>query len=834
MELLAPLAADPPALLLDPAPGALPLQRARVILNEPMGLLDYRIPDALHGTLRPGMAVRVPLGTRRTSAYVAQVVDGPHPDGIVLKDLQGLDPERPPLPEPVLSTLLFAASYYAVAPGDMLSAALPAMARPATARYRCTAAGLAAAPADLKPAQGSLMAVAQRFPKGFTVAAIERDVQISRSLANSRVRSLCDAGLLERCVKRAAQARQVAFFRRAPGAPEDPLQQLPTRSQAAAALWPHLPSSEAGICLADLLKLDPKARTRLPALERAGLAVRQTVAVRHVPFAAPDERCAPLVPTQEQAAVIARMAQPIAARRFETVLLHGVTGSGKTEVYLQVIDHALKAGRTALVLVPEIALTPQLGERFRSRFGDLVATFHSGLSPAERRDEWERVARGDATIGLGARSALFLPLQNVGVIIVDEEHESSFKQDETPRYQARDLSVYRGRQENAVVVLGSATPALETFHNAQAGRYTHLTLPNRVTGRALPEVECIPLAGAEKVGDGVFTERLASAVERTLSLGEQVILFLNRRGFAPYVFCHDCGHSYRCSECEVSLTLHRHRGIIMCHYCGEQSPAPDSCDSCHGHRVGAFGLGTERVEAEVRNLFGNLPTLRLDRDVVRNKNELASVLGRFRKREAQVLIGTQMVAKGHDFPGVTLVGVISADASLNFPDFRAAERTFQLLTQVAGRAGRAGGTDAKRGFVLVQAYETEHYAIAAAQHHDYARFVEEELQHRKELNYPPYAHLALLRFEGPHEAATQQAGMQAAQALQAGIARDGLPVMALGPAPAPLARLRGQWRFVVLLKASQRSALRQALTHLPRKTPGEIRRVLDVDPVSML
>jgi primosomal protein N' (replication factor Y) len=869
-----------------------PLLRAQVVVAAPVGILDYQVPEALYDSLQPGSAVTVALGNRRMPGYVLTLAQGPHPRGIALKDLGAGDGQAPDLPADVLRLLLFAAPYYRVAPGEMLAAALPKIARPSAQRYVLTALGVstaqvqaapgrvsaastapvalqallpleaaAAFPAKLKlcvtgargpnepvlppppprrapsPTQRAALSWASQQPGAFGVTAMQQGLSLSRPATLQRLRALKAANLIEVQVGATAKRRQVAVFSRVAHPDAAALQKLQDRLAAAAALYDKLPAAGAGLSLAALEKISPKARSRMQTLVKMGLAQRQLQTVEHVPFpidpsaadGGPDDAKG-FTPTEAQAAALACLCTAIAARTYSAHLLHGVTGSGKTEVYLRAIETVLAQGRTALVLVPEIALTPQLGERFRSRFGNRVATFHSGLTEAERRDEWERVHRGEALIGLGARSALFLPLKNLGIIIVDEEHETSFKQDEAPRYHARDLAVFRAHDTGAVIVLGSATPSLETYQHAKVGRYNLLNMPARVADRPLPVVELIPLSTTPKEGDGVFTKPLLEAMQQTLTQGEQVILFLNRRGFAPYVFCHDCGHSYRCDACDVALTLHRRRGVLCCHYCGFEMAAPQQCAACNGHKVKAQGLGTEKVQAEVQALFPGVETLRLDRDVVRKKAELDGLLGRFRRREAQILIGTQMVAKGHDFPGVTLVGVIAADASLNFPDFRAAERTFSLLTQVAGRAGRGS----RIGRVLVQAYETEHYAIAAAAHHDYAAFVQQELQTRQELLYPPFAHLALLRFEGPKEHATQAAAETCANQTREHIAKAGLEVSVLGPAPAPLAKLRDQYRFTVLLKAAERKSLRQVLQHLPPRCGQGVQQIVDVDPVHML
>ncbi len=739
--------------LVDPEQVA--LAAARVILVEPLGVLHYSVPAALAASLSPGVAVRAPLGKRTAQGYVLDVGKEPPPEGVALRELAAVDLERPSVPRTILELVLFAADYYAVAAGEVLSAALPSLARSAAERFRLTKAGAALAVLggdDDLP----LLALGQEHAQGFTLAAVERALGISRRSAAQRVRRLLARGLLVRHEK--------------------------------------------------------KTRARKERGDPAETAV---------------EAGTPPPPTADQESAIAAIVERLQGGGFAPFLLHGITGSGKTEVYLRVIERALALGKSALVLVPEIALTPQLGARFRQRFGEQVATFHSGLTPAQRRDEWERVQDGSARIGLGARSALFLPLHELGVVIVDEEHETTFKQDESPRYNARDLAVARAKLEGAVVVLGSATPSLETRSNADAGRYQVLRLPARVLERPLPEVELVDLAKSERQPEGILTQKLATALAATIERGEQAILFLNRRGFAPYVSCKDCGHTYRCGECDVSLTLHKRRGVLACHYCGYEEPAPDRCQSCDGHKVSAYGLGVERLEDELLATLGDVKLARLDRDTVRSKKELDRELGRFHSGEAQILLGTQMVTKGHDFPGVTLVGVAMADASLNFPDFRAAERTFQLLTQVAGRAGRGE----RPGKVLVQTFSPTHYAVRAAAKHDYDTFYAEELAARRELGYPPFSHLALVRCEGLVEADVIAHAEELGELLRK---RAGGEVSVLGPAPAPLARLRGNYRVQLLIKSKQRKSLRAALASPLGKTRAGVRQILDVDPYGML
>jgi primosomal protein N' (replication factor Y) len=835
------LSKQAPAERLPAAPAAAPTcGRAEVLVGAPVGILDYAIPAAWEAPLRPGMAVQVPLGNRQLTGYIlACYPDANGKDGVDggagLKPLSDVDPDQVPLPMPLLDLLRFAARYYRVTPGEMLQAALPRAARDSAQRYfalpAAAEADLPGAP-KLRPAQRAALQLAQSQSRGFSVVALQRLLQGQRATAQRHLRSLCALGYLARRAPPTKRRQQACFGRiEVPGPAAVPLS---ARQQAAAELLARLPPASAAVPLEALGSNGPQLRRQLLTLVKQGLAERTTREVVQDPFPEAAALAAAAAPpptlTADQQVALHTLEAAVQAGGFAAHLLHGVTGSGKTEVYLRAIAATLEAGRTALVLVPEIALTPQLGAAFRARFGAQVATFHSGLTDAQRRDEYDRVHTGSARIGLGARSALFLPLRNLGMLIVDEEHEGSFKQDEAPRYHARDLAVRRAQLEGAVIVLGSATPSLETHQNASKGRYVRLSLPRRVADRPLPEVEAIDLRQQARGDDGVFTPTLLEQMERALSADEQIILFLNRRGFAPYVFCRDCGHSYRCVSCDVSLTLHRKKQLLCCHYCGHQVHAPESCGACSSHRVGTHGLGTEQVAQAVQAHFPTARSLRLDRDVVRNKKHLEEVLGGFRRREAQILIGTQMVTKGHDFPQVTLVGVVAADASLNFPDFRAAERTFQLLTQVAGRAGRGS----KPGKVFAQAYETEHYALRAAMHHDYAAFVEIELQHRRELLYPPFAHLALLRISGPQEhEALQQAQQWADRLRQRGHAA-GLPTTILGPAPAPLARLRERFRFTILLKAANRSDLHASLALGPPAGRAGIEQVTDVDPCHML
>jgi primosomal protein N' (replication factor Y) len=506
-------------------------------------------------------------------------------------------------------------------------------------------------------------------------------------------------------------------------------------------------------------------------------------------------------------------------------LLHGVTGSGKTEVYLRLVGQVLQEGRQAIVLVPEIGLTPQILGRFQQRFGDQVAVLHSGLSAGERYDEWRRIQRGEARVVVGARSAVFAPVEHLGAIIVDEEHEYSYKQEESPRYHAREVAVMRGRVEQAPVILGSATPALETYTRALAGEYQLLTLPRRVDGAGVPPVDVVDLRAELKDGNrSMFSRKLQCALEETLHRGARAMLFLNRRGFHSFVLCRECGLVVRCPQCDVSLTAHRQGRALWCHYCDYRKVTPDTCPGCGSRHIKGLGAGTERLEAEVHQRLPGARVLRMDRDTTGRPGSHQKLLEEFRSTPGAVLVGTQMIAKGLDIPGVELVGVVLADTALHFPDFRSAERTFQLISQVAGRSGRGGP-----GSVVVQTYHPHHYAIQAAAAHDYQGFYRQELAWRQQADFPPFTHLVHLVFSAAGEEEAARAARRAVELL------PGPGVRVLGPSPAPLHRLHGLYRWQVLLSGRNRDELLEAAEKMRQNQPGnKVRVTLDPDPISMM
>lgn len=515
-------------------------------------------------------------------------------------------------------------------------------------------------------------------------------------------------------------------------------------------------------------------------------------------------------------------------------LLHGVTGSGKTEVYLHVIADARSRGRGALLLVPEIALTPQLVSRFRARFGDAIAVLHSGLTERERDDAWRALRRGEITLAVGARSALFAPVKDLGVIVVDEEHDPSFKQEEGFRYHARDMALLRAHRAGAICILGTATPSIESFHLAEKGERLHLlSLPERATEHELPAVERVDLKRHRSgpTRHPLLSGTLCRAIRECLDDAGQGILFLNRRGYAAAVRCLDCGAMVECPACSVTLTEHRSANRLRCHYCDFQMPLPDRCPTCSSTQIDSKGLGTQQLEEALSETFAPARVARLDRDTASGKG-VEAVLERLRRREIDLLVGTQMVTKGHDLPGVTLVGVVLADQSLAFPDFRAGERTFQLLAQVAGRAGRGE----KKGRVIFQTFLPDNPAIAAAAAHDYETFYAAERDERAELGYPPFGRMVAFRVDAGDQAVARRIAEEFARIAGAhpAVREDVLRVQ--GPAPAPIARLRGRWRFRVLVRG-ERHALREVAGAIASRIDEGVapaRAHVDVDPVSML
>lgn len=590
--------------------------------------------------------------------------------------------------------------------------------------------------------------------------------------------------------------------------------------------------------VSDIAAYIPGASSAISALIKRGYLVEGG----HVTFRRPDlsslspDKHVTLSLSQQQAVEAIASAQ---TAKEGTLLLHGVTGSGKTEVYMHAIERCLALGRQAIMLVPEISLTPQTVGLFRERFGDEIAVLHSRLSAGERFDEWRRIRLGKARVAVGARSAVFAPMENVGLIIVDEEHEPSYFSEVTPRYNAIEVAAHRAKSFGAPLVLGSATPSLLTYYRAQSGRYQLLELPERVQNRPLPQVEIVDMRAEFQAGNnGIFSGRLVQLLSECVEQNRQAMLFLNRRGYSTFVSCRSCGYVVQCDSCDISMTYHKGENRLRCHFCGAVKPLPSKCPQCGKAFIKYFGIGTEQVEEQLNALFPNTVTLRMDTDTVRTKDSMQQMLGAFARGEAQFLVGTQMIAKGHDFPNVTLVGVVAADATLMIPDYRSTERTFQLLTQVAGRAGR----DENPGRVVIQTYSPAHPAIRFAKTHDYKSFYHYELEQRKKAVFPPFSLFIRILFSGDDEAALQQSVTQYSSELQKALfdrlgANAEKDILLYSASPAPIKRKQGEYRFQILIKLLRTARLSDAIQTIytfAGDHRSELFAMVEVNPQDML
>lgn len=838
---------------------------------------SYRVPDDWPRPPAAGRRVLVPFGAR-VLVGVVRPESEPEPSGELKALLADLDDEAPTLTEELVKLCEWLARYYVAPIGEAYRLALPGLLGNADARTaRVTEAGQRAftsdgpllsggAPSLDPPARRLLGALLEAGPSGCSVATLPRlrprIPAVLRRLAELTAAGLCEISWAD---AEASPLRTDSHFRRTDrlwgvAADEARLKAVIGRSKRRRAILDYLEGQreaaerteaeavgEGGwISIAELRSSFPRARTLLAPLVTAGLVAQQERPRQLDPFATVPAADRPQSPTEEQAQALAVLRADVDAGRFRSALLHGITGSGKTEVYLQLIAHVRAAGHGAIVLVPEIALTPQLADRFRARFGDEVAVLHSALTPRQRLDAWQQIRAGTRPIAIGARSAVFAPVPRLGVIVVDEEHDGSFKQEDGVRYHARDVALVRAKGLGIPVVLGSATPALETFALAREDRHRLLRLTTRPTPRPLPEVEIIPMSVHRPDPTSLLTGRMRDAVEQAVRQGGQAILFLNRRGFTTDLLCENCGRRQQCPDCSApSMTYHLSRHRLMCHLCGHIEAAPQQCSECGSTALVHGGVGTERVELGLAKALPGLEVLRLDRDAARGRR-LLETLARFRSGRADVLVGTQMLSKGHDFPGVTLVGVLQGDHGLALPDPRAGERTFQLLTQVAGRAGRGE----QPGRVLVQAWQIEHPAIAFATAHDYLGFAADELARREALGNPPAGHLALVRVQGGDARAVEQRALALAAELRPWVAQvraahpsesPGPPVlMMLGPMPSPIERINRRTRWQLLLRARRREPLRWVLGQLrPRlgtagRGPAQTLAIVDVDPQTML
>lgn len=763
--------------------------------------------------------MRVPFGERVLTGVVVGV-EAEETEG--LRDVQDVLDVEPVCPPELLATAARVAKRFFASTGEVLKSALPARLPAAGAvRYRITGKG------SLARASGTEGAILDRLRGGEAARLIELPVEGRREA----IRSLEDKGWI-RTVSRVSERRPRPDLAYLPAKvdPDERVRRL-ARSRRGPEVLAFLEVLGRPATAAEV-----RMRTGAGPSVLRGLAARGLVTSFEQVRGPEDDSGLALARrksfelTGEQALAVEKLAAALAERRYFPALLQGVTGSGKTEVYLRAIAAAMEEGRGAVWLVPEIALTPVFARQLRLLFGDRAAVLHSAQSERDRAREWDRVRSGDARAVIGPRSAAFAPVRDPGLFIVDEEHDSSYKQRESPRYDARDVAALRAKSGGAVLLFGSATPSVEAYHAAREGRLELLTLSARVDDRPLPRVTLVDLkketARPDEKGVPLFSRLLVERLAEVFGRGEQAILLQPRRGFAPFLLCRDCGFDFRCSRCSVCRTVHDRGATLLCHYCGERVPRPVRCPDCGGSLLEAVGAGTERVADRFAELFPGVSFVVLDRDTARRRGAGAVIEDMISGR-ASCLIGTQMVAKGHDFPNVTAVGVLSADTLLNFPDFRAAEKTFQLVAQVAGRAGRGE----LPGTVHVQTFHPQHPAIVRAASHDSEGFAREELAFRRAFFYPPFSELASVVVSSPDRDRAEGAASKIGETLRG----NGAPLRLSGPAPAPLERIQGRWRFQILLRALGRQAVLDALeAAIPERAPAGTQIAVDVDPQDLM
>ena len=789
------------------------------------GPFTYGVPDGMEGQITVGKRVLVPFGRRRVTGYVIETVSLTELPSV--KDIIDILDDAPLFNEEDLAFYRWTADYYLYPLGKTLKVALPGGIDIESNRWVRLAGDRPVNDDTLSDAQRLIMEVVTGYPHGLSIRKLKQVVKRTNLIPD---------------VKRLESLRHIAV--------EDRLGKAPVGRRRETVVTARSPLP-AGLKLTEKQKniyefLERNGETELSILRARFKNIRATVtrmeqkglvslSMREVyrspaPLPRIGADTAEIRLNGEQEAALGQIARSMTAGGYFPCLLHGVTGSGKTEVYLRAIEQALLLGGSAIYLVPEITLTPQLLGRIRSRFDrDLIAILHSGVGRSAKYDEWRRIQSGEARIVIGARSAIFAPARNLRLLIVDEEHDPSYKQEDHLPYNARDLAVVRAKQQTIPVILGSATPAIQTYFNTRERDFILLELKKRVAGRELPRVDIIDMK--KEKPSTLLSSPLIGAVAETLESGNQTLLFLNRRGFYTFLYCQDCGYLFKCLNCSVSMTHHMSDGSLRCHYCDFRVKAPPVCPICGGGRIGSYGVGTERIVEEIKRLFPGARVDRMDSDSTAARGAYGRILTAFDRGEIDILVGTQMITKGHDFPGVTLVGVVSADTSLNIPDFRAAEKTFQILTQVSGRGGRGDIP----GRVIVQTVNPKNSTIQQARQHDYTGFYRDEVVLRRELGYPPFGRMVNLLVSSTNETAASECAVKL-QTVAADVARQsGGSVAVLGPAEAPLYKVKGRYRWQLILKGTDRPTL-HSLTRdvLSRGAAPGVRIKADVDPVNFM
>ncbi|USG67655.1 primosomal protein N' [Brevibacillus ruminantium] len=808
---------------------------ARVIVDVPVNRtnrpFDYRVPDWLVPLMKIGSRVVVPFGPRKLQGYVIGVEETAE-DRVLekLRDVEQVLDDQPPLSDELIRLGEWMSRQYLCPWVTALQAMIPAVLKGRSEKWLFASEQLGVEECG----RSSLLWDLFRRKK-MPLAEVEKGYAEEAMLVPGWIAS----GLLYTSyqVTDRVTRKQQSFVRSTLSDEElaEAIASLPARAEQMRRVLALLAGLHGQSLSVKMLQEELGiTRSPLKSLEAKGWVVIEQQEVYRDPYA--HRRFAGETKpafTAQQERVLQAIEEPIQKQEYGSFLLHGVTGSGKTEVYLEAIEKTLAKGREAIFLVPEIALTPQMVEKFKARFGDEVAVLHSALSQGERYDEWRKIIRKEVRVVVGARSAVFAPFQNVGLIVIDEEHESTYKQEETPRYHAREVAIWRAKENHAVLLMGSATPALETYALAERGRYTLLSMPERVGNRPLPTVHVVDMREELRAENrSMFSRQLHEMIGERLAKQEQMVMFLNRRGFSTFVMCRSCGYTLRCVHCDISLTYHRTNHTARCHYCGYTIKQPAHCPECQSEHIRFFGTGTQKVEEELAKLYPGIRVIRMDVDTTSRKGAHEELLRKFRTGQGDVLLGTQMIAKGLDFPRVTLVGVITADTSLFLPDFRAAEKTFQLLTQVGGRAGR----HELKGDVVVQTYTPEHYSIRHATQHDYPSFYREEMLQRRRTGYPPYFRLVLITFSHEEVPVVVKAAHTMADTLRPRLAET---TILLGPVASPIARVKDRFRFQIMLKYRDESRLPDLLAQATAafeewNKQHKVLMTIDVDPYVLL
>jgi primosomal protein N' (replication factor Y) len=795
----------------------------------------YSVPESFTDFMATGKRVLVPFGRRRETGYVFGQNQGADIADIKeMKSILDILDEQPLFPSSMVPFFRWISDYYKYPVGQVVKNALPG-----GLNIRDYASVAITEKGRNELDHGRLAPIAKDILgqlQSKTILVKDLYKKIDQDIPGTLLYTFEQCGLITRKWELAGdktKARLERFVRLTDTAlPADRLSA--TRRKIIDVL-----KIEGEITVKKLKESVPTAAALIKALESDGFVTIDHKRVYRDPFGESIEPDRAYNLNQEQQKAVSQSSNYL-TKGYKTFLLKGVTGSGKTEVYMQVAAAALKNKRTVLVLVPEIALITQMEKRFRARFGECVAVLHSALSAGERYDQWSRIMQGEATVAIGARSAIFAPFRNIGVIIVDEEHDASYKQEGSLRYNARDLATVRAKQIGCLALLGSATPSIQSYYNVATKKFTELTLETRVEQRPLPDVSIVDLRQTRDIR-GIrrfITPELQQAMKASLERGEQILLFLNRRGYASFPVCGACGQPMRCKHCDISLTLHQQANAYRCHYCGFSRAATSKCGFCGSAKIRHLGLGTEKLEAMVTSIFPKARIARMDGDTTQRKGSILKLLKGLKNKTTDILVGTQMVAKGHDFPNITLVGIICADLSLSFPDFRAGERTFQLLAQVAGRAGRGD----KPGRVILQTYNPDHFSIAAARQQDYIAFYQQEISFRKALNYPPYSRMIQLKISGKDPQETENHARllgDLCRTLKVKHSTDYQSVEIMGPIEASLTRIAGRYRWQVLLKGLNAKALHQFINQLLSENPPVFTRqpvlvAIDVDPLFMM